>query len=240
MSNDERMIRVENACMEQAIRIEAQQSQINKLDQALANRDTELIMLRKKHNALCDAIIRYGAVEEGEDVSAYGNALRSARIDTGDTEAQDEPQDCENEVDAETEGAETPKHSGLPLRADDTGDADVDAIMGELREETNYNARLKSQRETIDFMLNLVRPHIERLVRERDALAVEIERKWRTERDDLLHFKAFYDKFMESTGHLGHQNGTNETSLYNTLRDIARILTGRNSYVVKKLEGKEQ
>lgn len=120
MSNDERMIRVENACMEQAIRIEALEKRTynlpktdayNRLEQRIEELESKVQWCeseigaiysadenwqktwgqwREKHNELCDVVDAMLTYVRPNMQADYHKAVRLARIDTGDTEAQDD------------------------------------------------------------------------------------------------------------------------------------------------------
>ena len=117
--------------------------------------------LRKNHDALCDALIKYSAVVDDEDGYAYDEAINRARIDTRDTEALLEhwqktqptiisesdmeatlggryikPQEAQDdETPISNDGADV--RVGADCNADSTGDfsvVGVDAIMGEIQQ----------------------------------------------------------------------------------------------------------
>jgi len=126
--------------------------------------EKRIAQLEKKHNALCgvmcDMTLPHNRV-------AIRERIISARVDTGDTEAQYEPQNCTNENDGRNSTAPMVSTGGAEV------ELSVDAIMGEMIAQITDSYICKGEYTSRPIfsphiVKTVLRPIIERLVGERD------------------------------------------------------------------------
>jgi hypothetical protein len=158
-------------------------------ENTMCDMDKLFEQLSDAHNVLCDALIQYGAVVDDADGDAYDIAINDARIPQNDDdeddlmdndnrdfllsatgeelEAQDEPRNCTDEDDEQSQGNDTLQGDNVSPETDI-----VDALMGELQDKfvTIIGNVNRDEMGTVGAMLETVRPTIEKLVRENKNL----------------------------------------------------------------------
>jgi hypothetical protein len=194
-------------------------------ENTMCDMDKLFEQLSDAHNVLCDALIQYGAVVDDADGDAYDIAINDARIPQNDDdeddlmdndnrdfllsatgeelEAQDEPRNCTDEDDEQSQGNDTLQGDNV---SPETDTVSVDALMGGMREalrdkilefHSDYADHEEWQADdcpkniheygnateveafstdVTNAIEKIVSPIIERLVRERDQAVKEIVR----------------------------------------------------------------
>ena len=147
------------------------ETRIRELERRLENDEQDMVevcdrieKLEQKNNDICGVIYD---MTWPHNRAKIRERIHYARIDTGDTEAQDD------ETPVSNDGSDV--RVDADCNADSTGDVsgvDVDVIMGEILETCEDNAIGLSGLATIE---DTVRPHIEKLVGEIERLRAEVE-----------------------------------------------------------------
>ena len=194
--------------------------------------------LRKNHDALCDALIKYSAVVDDEDGYAYDEAINRARIDTRDTEALLEHWQktqptiiSESDMEATLGGRyiKPQEAQDEPERAmvfcggndgggnDSCGDTGVDELMGEIQQiMIDADDKGMGAMYTRAVSRDNIKPIIEKLVGERHGrLAMARARYEKAE--------AERDEYRRSSNDWARHFKSERTARINAEAEVARL-----------------